>query len=317
MYKMLVSSCGSSVEIESNINLYNLINNKIDFIDFPKIILKEHYTNKHIKYKVKYTDCDNRILDYKNNKLIIQYPIAEMDNGIAILFMLYPLLELNRRNNKNLTCHAAAISINGKGIVLLGKEGAGKTTLAIELCKKYDAKIIGNDLCVIDYSKLDNLKILGGTQYFFLRYESIKRNMPQLLEKFKISNIENDIDSWLLKKKFYPKELNIRIEENVVNIDKFYIVHIDQEKNFLHKDARTLSNLLYLNENFSRYIRNTCTTMINKDKLINYIPSMDNEKFSTERNELINYLFDNKKIEYVSGNIKSVSDYILKGGGNI
>lgn len=314
MYKMLVSSCGCSVEIEANVNLYNMLNNKIDFIDFPQIVLEKFYKNKDIKYKVKYTNCNNRTLKYKNNKLIIQYPIDEMDNGMTILFMLYPLLEQNRRENKSLTCHAAAISLNGEGIILLGKEGAGKTTLAIELCKKYGAKIIGNDLCVIDYKELDNIKILGGTQYFFLRYESIKRNIPQLLEKFKEKNSKKDIDTWMLKKKFYPKELEINIESEITNVKKFYIVHIDQDKELFHKDARTLANILYLNENFSRYIRNTCTTMIYESNLIGYIPSLDNKKFAMERNELINYLFENKKIEYISGNISEVSKYIAKGG---
>lgn len=314
MYQMLVSSCGSLVEIESNVNLYNMLKKKIDFIDFPKIELKEVYDNINIEYKVEYTDCNNRILEYKDNLLIIQYPLAEMENGMTILFMLYPLLELNRRNNKSLTCHAAAISLNGNGIVLLGKEGAGKTTLAIELCQKYGAKLIGNDLCVIDYKELDNIKILGGTQYFFLRYESIKRNIPQLLEKFDEDNLKENIDTWIFKKKFYPKELKINIEKEATNVNKFYIVHIDQEKKIFRKEARTLANILYLNENFSRYIRNTCTTMINKNKIIDYIPSLDNKKFTMERNELINYLFDNNKIEYVSGNISDVSNYIIKGG---
>lgn len=314
MYKMLVSSCGCCVEIESNINLYQRLKGKIDFIDFPKIMLEEKYKNEDIKYKVKYINCDNRTIKYEDNILIIKYPINELDNGMTIMFLLYPLLEVNRRFNKSLTCHAAAISLNGNGIMLLGKEGAGKTTIAIELCRKYGAKIIGNDLCVIDYKTLDNIKLLGGTQYFFLRYESIKRNIPQLLNKFNVENVKKNIDTWTLKKKFYPKELEIDIEKKIIEANKFYIVHIDNEKNLFCKDARTLNNILYLNENFSRYIRNTCTTMINNGKIIDYIPSLDNKKFASERNELINYLFKTNKIEYVSGNISDVSNYIAKGG---
>lgn len=54
--------------------------------------------------------------------------------------------------------------------------------------------------------------------------------------------------------------------------------------------------------------------MINNGKIIDYIPSLDNKKFASERNELINYLFKTNKIEYVSGNISDVSNYIAKEG---
>ena len=237
-----------------------------------------------------------------------------MENGLTILFMAYPLLEVNRREKKSLTCHCAGVSINGKGILILGKEGAGKTTLAIELCRKYNAKLIGNDLCVIDYNCLNNLKLLGGSKYIFLRYESIKRNIPELLKKFDLQENNNKIDTWTFKKKIFPKDLGIQVQKNEVSIDSIFIVHIDQEKDFFCKETNSLADILYINENFSRYIRNTCTTMINDNNIINYIPSLDTKEFYTERAELINYLFNNKKIKYLSGNIEDVSKYIINGG---
>lgn len=237
-----------------------------------------------------------------------------MGDGLTILFMAYPLLEVNRREKRRLTCHCAGVSINGKGILILGKEGAGKTTLAIELCRKYNAKLIGNDLCVIDYNFLNNLKLLGGTKYIFLRYESIKRNIPELLKKFDLQKDDKKIDTWTLKKKFFPEDLGMQVEKSEVIIDSIFIVHIDQEKNFYHKETNSLTDILHINENFSRYIRNTCTTMINSNNIIDYIPSLDSKEFYIQRKELINYLFNNKKIKYLSGNIEDVSKYIINGG---
>ena len=190
MYKMLMKSCNAFVEIDSDIDLYEIVKDKIDFIDFPEITIEKYNNKEKSKYTVEYTNNNDRILRYEKHKVVIKYPIKEMKDGLTILFMAYPLLEVNRRENKSLTCHCAGVSINGKGILILGKEGAGKTTLAIELCRKYNAKLIGNDLCVIDYSFLNNLKLLGGTKYIFLRYESIKRNIPVLLKKFDLQ--END-----------------------------------------------------------------------------------------------------------------------------
>lgn len=311
MYKMLMRSCNSYVEIESDVDLYEMLKDKIDFIDFPEIHLEKCENNVNCKYKVKYINDNEKILDFKEYSVLIKYPIEEMENGLTVLFIAYPILEVNRRENKSLTCHCASVSINGKGILILGKEGAGKTTLALELCRKYNAKLIGNDLCVIDYNNLDNLKLLGGTKYIFLRYESIKRNIPELLKNFNILENENKFDTWTYKKKIFPKDLDIKTESNIVSIDKIFMVHIDQEKPFFCKNANSLTDILYINENFSRYIRNTCTALINKNNIIDYIPSLDNRDFYLQRKELINYLFDNEKIEYLSGNLLEVSKYII------
>ena len=42
MYKMLMKSCGSFVEIDSDIDLYEMVKDKIDFIDFPEIIIEKY-----------------------------------------------------------------------------------------------------------------------------------------------------------------------------------------------------------------------------------------------------------------------------------
>ena len=314
MYKMLMKSCNAFVEIDSDIDLYEIVKDKIDFIDFPEITIEKYNNNEKSKYIVKYMNSNERILQYEEHNVVIKYPIKEMEDGLTILFIAYPLLEVNRREKKSLTCHCAGVSINGKGILILGKEGAGKTTLAIELCRKYNAKLIGNDLCVIDYNYLNNLKLLGGTKYIFLRYESIKRNIPELLKKFDLQENDKKIDTWTLKKKFFSKDLGIQVEKNEVSIDSIFIVHIDQEKDFFCKETNSLADILYINENFSRYIRNTCTTMINNNNIIGYIPSLDSKEFYMQRKELINYLFNNKKIKYLSGNIDDVSKYIINGG---
>ena len=39
MYKMLMKSCNAFVEIDSDIDLYEIVKDKIDFIDFPEITI--------------------------------------------------------------------------------------------------------------------------------------------------------------------------------------------------------------------------------------------------------------------------------------
>ena len=54
MYKMLMKSCGSFVEIDSDIDLYEMVKDKIDFIDFPEITIEKYNNNEKSKYIVKY-----------------------------------------------------------------------------------------------------------------------------------------------------------------------------------------------------------------------------------------------------------------------
>ena len=114
IYKMLMKSCNAFVEIDSDIDLYEIVKDKIDFIDFPEITIEKYNNKEKSKYTVEYTNNNDRILRYEKHKVVIKYPIKEMKDGLTILFMAYPLLEVNRRENKSLTCHCAGVSINGK-----------------------------------------------------------------------------------------------------------------------------------------------------------------------------------------------------------
>ena len=49
MYKMLMKSCNAFVEIDSDIDLYEIVKDKIDFIDFPEITI-EKYNNKENRF---------------------------------------------------------------------------------------------------------------------------------------------------------------------------------------------------------------------------------------------------------------------------
>ena len=71
MYKMLMKSCGSFVEIDSNIDLYEIVKDNIDFIDFPEISIEKYSNNEEAKYIVKYINSNERILQFEEHKLNI------------------------------------------------------------------------------------------------------------------------------------------------------------------------------------------------------------------------------------------------------
>ena len=71
--------------------------------------------------------------------------------------------------SENLQIHATMVEINGKGVLLKGKSGSGKSDLALRLITDFKARLVADD--VVDLS-LQNGKIYG----------SVPHNLQGLLE---------------------------------------------------------------------------------------------------------------------------------------
>lgn len=237
----------------------------------------------------------------------VQFPWHLMQGGLTLLYLAYPLIERQRQTNSFLTAHAACVSTPQGGILILGKEGAGKSSVAISLCRNHDAKLVANDLTVIG---LRDGRIIsdGGTKFLFLRQESVKRNMPDLLPFFP----ETSKDTWLHKIRIAPNQVGITCETGSVPIKWIYQVHIDgDQQHVFHCPDVGLVTRLYLNENFSRYIRSTCNAVLSGDNynFLGYIPSLDTPEFYSFRVRLIERILD--ELTYLSGPLSQVTDFIV------
>ena len=305
IYRLYVKSANTDLIYESEMELKSFFEKNRLSIEFPGLFFSDDNIFES-NYKVVYKNTNNRKIEFDENTCSIEYPISEI-NQSSIAYMGYVLLEKQRAEQHSLTAHCACVDYNGNGVLILGKEGSGKTTTAINLCKSFNASLVANDLSIIDYTDQQNIKVLDGTKFLFLRKESIKRNLPELLEKFG----EDKIDSWLNKVKVMPADVGIKTATGT-NLKRAFIVHVDNEQKQLHvTSGDTMVNKLYLNEIFQKYIRNTCTTFLNKDyNPIGFVPSFDCPKFYKERVGLINCILDDMKLEYVSGNVGDVSEYI-------
>lgn len=193
------------------------------------------------------------------------------------------------------------------GDIFLIRPSSGKTTLSLDLCDKYNYSLIGNDRNVIGFNSDEELVAFDGTKFVFLKYESIKRNIPELLGLFP----NEKKDSWLRKVKVLPDDLSIRVSSNVP-ITKSYIIYVDNSQKKLYcRNGDDPANRLYLNELFSMYIRGMYTTFsYKKFRVVGYVPSYDTVQCYKNRTELINAVFESSDLEYVNGNLNAVSEYI-------
>ena len=109
--------------------------------------------------------------------------------------------------------------------------------------------------------------------------------------------------------------MGIEIETRELQVSGVFLVHVDETKRALF--SRRIDNLttrLYLNENFSRYIRTTSTTMLGGDRyeLLGYVPPLDTRQFYQWRQALIGHLFNVQGIRYVSGSLSLVVQEIQR-----
>jgi hypothetical protein len=232
---------------------------------------------------------------------ILQGPIRYFKDGQTIAYLAYALLERERQINSETTIHAAGASYKGRGILLLGERGAGKTSLLLKLCRDYGYKLVGNDLCLLKFDK-NVIKFCGGTKIFGLRQFAVKINHPDLLQYFpKFTK-----DSWLTKSFITPETLSVDIEKQTLPIYKVFFIHLDSTgEEPIYSEYMTGSWIkCFLYENLSRYIRGSAIIpfLDNQNfRKIGYLPSLDEPNFHKKRVAIINHLIDKIRVRYVSG----------------
>lgn len=262
------------------------------------------------KYRIRYEESDNETaVKYLLETAIIRAPWRSTHEGETLLYASLPFIEFQRQQHGFFTIHAAAVSLGANAVLILGKEGSGKTTTALGLCRSHGGRLIGNDLVIIgSANKGGKIVTRSGTKFLSLRYESIQRNMPDLLYLFP----ERDEDPWLRKALVHPPRANINLCPEEMSLGGVFLVHVDETKsNLFVKSADTVVNRLYVNENFSRYIRGTCVALLGERlRYLGYVPSFDSEELFAQRSELMGRLFTEHSMRFVSGPLEKVVQYI-------
>jgi hypothetical protein len=228
------------------------------------------------------------------------------DSNIA--YIARYLIEKQYAINNLCTCHSSCVEKDGHAILFLGGAGAGKTSVALNMCLKHNYKLISNDQTVIGIVG-NRLVVLGGTKTLNLRYASIKENVSSLLYLFKNTNIE----SWNNKIIVQASEIDIKEQYNPVEISEIYVLHIDnKQQQFCYKNGDCWGLNFNLYQNLTENIRNSTSTIVDKyGHPIGYVPSYDNEELYNLRVNIINMINNNENYKYLSGKLDDSIDFIL------
>jgi hypothetical protein len=253
-------------------------------------------TSPHVTYA---ESLDRKTMD-------ITGPYDLLRRGEAIPYLACGLLEVQRQAAGQVTAHAAAVSSSVGAAVLLGKEGAGKTSVALRLCLTYGYRLIGNDLVRIGLEG-SFAWAFDGSKFFWLRKAPMRSNHPHLLKYF---TPEAKGDEWTERAVVLPHQLNIAVETTPVPIRRLFLLRVDNGLSVLYQE-RSWGRWprLYLYENFSRYIRRSCSPLMGGDnfRYLVYLPSLDCEEFHRHRAMLIDHLIERLGITYLSGCLDAVA----------
>lgn len=260
--------------------------------------------NNPINYIIK-DSVDPSIQVINSSKYLINGPINDDSFVDQIPHICYCLSEKYRQEKlKQLSVHGCAVEKNGKGVLILGDKGTGKTNLLIALCMNHGYSFIGNDVVVI--SGGEKLSLVFGNQQMNVRVDTIRNLNPFFAARINLDDLNNGYET---KKSYSTEELGI----NSCNHEVFlsHIVRINTHVlNGDYKETPVLSlpiEALRLNENMSRYIRGMTTPlMLSKSGSIKgYFPSQDNSELCNFRNNLVERLLGEVPFSYISGNDSS------------
>lgn len=262
-----------------------------------------------------YLPGPNNSFEYikETGTFIVRGPEEDYESGQAIAYISFWLSEAYREIHSIFTVHASAVALDGKGVLLFGDRGSGKTLVALNLIRQYGASFISNDLAVVRHDA-DNRRVLvqEGSGAIRVRQKVAKNYFPDLLKDFP----EKVESPWLHEVVYTPESLGIKLSGLPVELVSAYELHIDAKEKELIL-ARRLDGLevqFRLYENLSRIIRGSAISVFGaKNGILGYMPSLDSLETHERRVGLINFLVREKGIWNVSGgNLGEVCEEIIQ-----
>lgn len=283
----------------------------IPFIPEYRYVKTKAYSDYSIIY-IKDNVFSARMLN-NNKTLEIKGPLKDIREASTIPFRAHFMLELQRQRNSIFTTQGAGVSKQGKGILLMGKRGAGKSSITLELCRKYNYKLIGNDLVLVGLKK-NRGYFFGGAKVFVLRFTAVKYYNSDLQRFFK----KESQNEWINKARLLPKELGISIEKKYPKIIKAFYVHLLNDKSaplyirrIGNKETSHMGRL-YLYEELSMYIRGVCIPIVHGSQFYigDYLPSLDKSEYHKNRVKFIDWLMDDVGFYFISGSMDAICNFI-------
>lgn len=296
---------GATLRFISDVPLQEYFSHNKQFMEFYDPIFIQD--NPNIEHTFTYVNSsENPGLVCNENSMVLRFPYERLTPN-NILYLGYMLLEKQFGILGLSSCHSACVCKNGEATLIIGEAGAGKTSLAVNLCQYYGFSLISNDMTLIGLSH-DGLAAYGGTKFLNLRLLSVRNNMDFLLYLF-----DNDKqDEWSNKVTVMAQDIGLPTEYGVMPIVNIINVRMDnREKSLKVSEGDSWRNNFLLYQNLSSHIRGQAAGFVdNKGHPVGFVPSFETEQSYLKRQEIINLINTNESYYYANGSLNDLLAFI-------
>lgn len=170
--------------------------------------------NARLLASLKLIDSKERLIR-KKGKNILVFDTLKRVFPLYNFHLMYSIFHFNWIKQGVYAIHAACVYNRGKTILLMGHTGFGKTTLSLELVKKYGFKLIHSDRVLVKFAG-SRLMLIGGTKVVTFKKDNDK------IHRGMLNRIDSYIDRYI-----GPLKDEFLLEKKDVYIDKVSLVRLN------------------------------------------------------------------------------------------
>lgn len=228
-----------------------------------------------------------------------------------LVYICLTLLSKELLKKEKYLVHSSVLKYNDDdAIMLIGEANAGKTSLAYNLMRDYNYKLISNDHALVGFEN-GNIRTYTGTKELEMRDGVIKYSFPELGELIDL-NLDDEA-LWRQKTivNDYLRTLGYQEDNESRLTDVYQIATINGADTFI-KEKDRVDQKLYLYEQFCRTIKNNYGLIVG----FSYpMPSLENKEVLRQLNKNIDNSLDNVNVYIAKGDIADVSYQLGKRYG--
>ncbi len=257
--------------------------------------------------------------DERVNRIALVAPWARIPNSSMLRMALWLATEVERQQAGEYLVHASAVVREGRAILFSGAGESGKTTTALELCRRHGYALFSNDQTTLGLRD-GTPWLLRGDPLLNFRLKSLMRYSENMAHAI-FGEMEPGAHAWNVKRRLSPEEIGLASSAAPAPLTDFVFIKLDDSAEklslrelsgpcsgaHLDRDARLLAKIA-LFEELCRLIRGSGFTPFdsNLDYADLFIPSLDRPDYLARRLAFLDGLFSRARVRDMRGRLEDV-----------